>query len=281
MRKLSLSFVVCACAAISFSQVKLGSPAQTVESLVSALESGNVRDAARCVKNAKPSASVKRNLETIPAQGLKFSASLQRPSVKGANAIAFLVLTMTKPGQGSRSINETVKFEKVGSSWLIVAPKSLTSPESVINAVAFMLVNGDKNPIGPDPSNKTSVCMMNIKQLALATMMFNADHDDVFSFKAKDWPNSVMPYIKNKEIFTCPLDKPGTVSYSINTDLLGKHAAVVERPAQTVMIYEGKNRKLLFRHDGKAVVAFADGHARLISKDEAKNLVWKPIKDMK
>ena len=42
------------------------------------------------------------------------------------------------------------------------------------------------------------------------------------------------------------------------------------------MIYEGKNGKLDFRHEGKATVGFADGHAKLIDAQGAKKLRWKP-----
>jgi prepilin-type processing-associated H-X9-DG protein len=41
------------------------------------------------------------------------------------------------------------------------------------------------------------------------------------------------------------------------------------------MLYEGKDGKLNFKHDGKAAVAFADGHAKLVTEEEAKTLIWK------
>ncbi len=275
MRKITLSLVVCAFAALSLSQVKLGSPAQTVQSLVSALESGKVNDAAKCVQNAKPTAQVKRNLETIPSQGVKLVANVQTPTIKGSKATATVTITVRMANQPSRSTTESVEFAKVGNSWLIVAPKTMPSPQSAISGIACMLVNGESSMMRPAQSDKTSVCMMNAKQLGLGCMMYAADYDDVYKFKASGWTNAIMPYIKNKAILTCPLDKPGTISYSFNASLIGKNQAVIGRPAETVMIYEGKNKKLLYRHGGKAVVVFADGHANLVSKEEANNLVWK------
>jgi len=48
------------------------------------------------------------------------------------------------------------------------------------------------------------------------------------------------------------------------------------QPQITVLFYEGANGKLNFRHNGKAAVAFADCHVKLIDAAAAKDLRWKP-----
>jgi len=275
MRKFSLSLVVCVFAAFAVSQVKLGSPAQTIQSFASAIEAGKVDDAAKCVVGAKLTSSVRQTLESVATQGMKIIVTTQTPVINGLKATVPLAVTIRVAHQGSQSLNETVSLKKSGNSWYILAPKGSIPNMSFINSAAYMLVNGDKK-VNPDLSDKTTACMMNAKQLALGCLMYAADYDDVFKFKATGWTNAIMPYIKNKAILTCPLDKPGTISYSFNTSLIGKNQAVIARPAETVMLYEGKNKKLLFRHGGKAVVAYADGHVKLVSKDDAKNLIWKP-----
>jgi prepilin-type processing-associated H-X9-DG protein len=50
--------------------------------------------------------------------------------------------------------------------------------------------------------------------------------------------------------------------------------SAVASPAKTVMIYEGKAGKLDYRHNGRAVVGFMDGHCKLINADEAAGLIW-------
>ncbi len=50
----------------------------------------------------------------------------------------------------------------------------------------------------------------------------------------------------------------------------------MEAPAQTVLLYEGKNMQFDFKHDGRTAVAFADGHAKLLTPEEAKNVFWYP-----
>jgi prepilin-type processing-associated H-X9-DG protein len=110
----------------------------------------------------------------------------------------------------------------------------------------------------------------------MGLMMFAQDWDEVFKLKAATYDKSVFPYVKNTAIFKCPSDESGKVSYSFNAALAGVNLSRVKLPAQTVLIYEGINGKLNFRHAGKAMVGFADGHCKLLTAAEAKKLRWKP-----
>jgi prepilin-type N-terminal cleavage/methylation domain-containing protein/prepilin-type processing-associated H-X9-DG protein len=72
---------------------------------------------------------------------------------------------------------------------------------------------------------RSSACLSNAKQLALGTMMYVQDHDELFpqSVYSMDTPilipgtnarvftvyDAVMPYMKNIEIFVCPSNRPG------------------------------------------------------------------------
>lgn len=119
-------------------------------------------------------------------------------------------------------------------------------------------------------------CISNVKLVALAALMLNQDRKEKFALKAASYKKSLMPYTKNKQIFHCPEDKSGAVSYSFNRNLEGISLYKIDKPAETVMIYEGKNQKLAFRHNGGANVGFVDGHVKWIPKEKAKTLRWKP-----
>ena len=106
--------------------------------------------------------------------------------------------------------------------------------------------------------------------------MYLQDFDEKFAFKAAEFKKVLFPYLKNNTIFHCPSDKPDVDSYSFNANLQGSTLARVKRPAETVMVYEGANGILNFRHAGSANVGFVDGHVKLINKEQAKKLVWKP-----
>lgn len=74
----------------------------------------------------------------------------------------------------------------------------------------------------------------------------------------------------------CPAGQKGAAGYTLNARLAGPRAERVSRPASTVLFYEGKGGVLEFRHDGRAGVVFADGHAALVDSARAKQLRWGP-----
>ena len=102
------------------------------------------------------------------------------------------------------------------------------------------------------------------------------NNDDKFTLKAAAFKKAFYPYLKNNSIFHCPSDKPGVDSFSFNANLQGIALSKVKKPAEMVMVYEGANGVLNFRHGGSANVGFVDGHVKLMTKEQAKNLVWKP-----
>ena len=79
-------------------------------------------------------------------------------------------------------------------------------------------------------------------------------------------------------IFHCPADGDNyeKESYSFNEKLDGVSVAEIAEPANTVLIYEGKDGQLNFRHDCRATVAFVDGRVELINEEQAKTLRWTP-----
>lgn len=69
-----------------------------------------------------------------------------------------------------------------------------------------------------------SSCLSNVKQLALATLMYTSDNDEmlpvnVYSSGGKSirWAEAISPYVKNTQIFLCPTDpKPAGSATSTN-----------------------------------------------------------------
>jgi prepilin-type processing-associated H-X9-DG protein len=100
-------------------------------------------------------------------------------------------------------------------------------------------------------------------------------NQDRFNFDANTWKTAVSPYVADPNAFNCPVVHSGE-AYSFNSALFGANSMAVTEPANTVMIYEGKDQKLDFRHEGMAVVAYVDGHVRAISEYSAQKLKWTP-----
>jgi prepilin-type processing-associated H-X9-DG protein len=101
------------------------------------------------------------------------------------------------------------------------------------------------------------------------------DNDDKFPKSAAKVHDSIFPYTKNRKLWFCP-EHPDMVAFTFNANLLGKTANQVAKPAETVMIYQGHDGKLEYDDEGKAAIAFADGHAKRYAKAQSAQLRWKP-----
>lgn len=125
-------------------------------------------------------------------------------------------------------------------------------------------------------ASKATDCMNNLKQLGLAAMQFVQDYDEKYVLQANTFADYLRPYFRNDDILICPMRPREKNGYTFNVKLEKATLAQIQQPAQTVLIYEGANEKLDFRHDNRAGVAFADGHVQLVTPEEAKNLNWVP-----
>lgn len=85
-----------------------------------------------------------------------------------------------------------------------------------------------------------------------------------------------MPYVKREEPFRCPTHEGAPASYSFNPRLQGLTVARLQRPAATVVFYEGTGGKLDFRHDGLADVVSADGEFHSLAGAQPASLRWLP-----
>lgn len=71
---------------------------------------------------------------------------------------------------------------------------------------------------------RKTVCLSNLKQLALGTMMYVQDYDETFPFRNSSlgadytWGALIQPYVKNKAVAACP-DMPDDVQRQYNTPL--------------------------------------------------------------
>ena len=147
-------------------------------------------------------------------------------------------------------------------------------------------------------------CLSNVKEVALATMMYAQDYDGrlpigVYWYDAEGnllyWVRDALePYIKNKQVIKCPnwpeyqfsyvpnshfgwIQSDGTVVYAAPSFPLGR----VTEPAATILLGECNNSRgipttavtidpgaklIKFeRHNGGANESFCDGHAKWFS----------------
>lgn len=105
--------------------------------------------------------------------------------------------------------------------------------------------------------------LSNVKQLALAAMMYSSDYDDVFPYvqSTKGAFEVIYPYMKSKDLSKSL--NPNGSKILFNMAVAGVNAAVIEDPAETVLFYEDKPWP-----DGERIVAFTDGHVKFLSEEE-------------
>lgn len=117
-------------------------------------------------------------------------------------------------------------------------------------------------------------CRSNVKQIELGMIQYTQDHNDTFPKSAAAYKDAVFPYIKEESVFHCPSDQGGVVDYSMNTKLQGVSMDKIAHPESVVAVYEGKNQTPDFRHNGKAVIGYADGHVEEVPQAQAGSLKW-------
>lgn len=123
---------------------------------------------------------------------------------------------------------------------------------------------------------RLAVCETNVRQIELGLIQYAQDHNEKLPSSAAAYKDAISPYIKSEAVFRCPSQESGGAAYSMNVNLQGKSLDDLAHPEKVVLIYEGQNQTLDFRHEGKAVVGFADGHDKALTQDQAQNLKWKP-----
>lgn len=117
-------------------------------------------------------------------------------------------------------------------------------------------------------------CFAHAKQIALATLMYSADYDDVWPTAA--WQEAVTPYLRDKNTFDCPavVAKGGSGGYAYNSRVVGARSSDLALPTTPVFFDSdaaGPSAISDFslvpkppRHPSGNVVAYGDGHTAFV-----------------
>lgn len=206
---------------------------------------------------------------------------------------------------------DTISFQKEGADWLIVPTdphvfaedllaRKLDAHGAVASLATFLVVPGPF--LAGRTAARAAQCRSHLRLLTICALEFSLDHNGTFKFPANTLEPRLLPYLEKYYAgivkradspyentkanvhalamleFRCPDVDEGDHSYQFNTNLEGIDTLALPliKASKTVLLYEGEKGKLAFRHGGKANVAFLDGTARLVTKEESAALVWKP-----
>lgn len=124
-------------------------------------------------------------------------------------------------------------------------------------------------------AERKATCLSNLKQLALAALMFAQDHNDTLP-NASTWSDDIQPYCKSTDILRCPSDT-NEYSYAMNSKLSGKKIGAITDPTTTVLFFESsagvRNAADPMtsvckppRHGDGNDFAYVDGHVKWVAK---------------
>ena len=262
----------------------LSSPKSAVRSYIGAISEHDTNALIACVKGGKSG-------EALEDFGrLSKSGKLEVKEIVAETEGDSAKVAVEYTGTGLSQV-EILHVVKNGDSWKILpdAPFASTSFNDEQQARLSMtmhplrlfasLVAQDEAVVRATKmarqAAQAAVSLSNSKQLATGMLMYIQDYDEMCPYPAKSYHDLVYPYVKNEGVFKAPLAVEGeTISYSMNRNLEGVSMAAIAEPASTVLLYEGKGQKPLYRYDGKTVIAFADGHAKLLTEEQVKTLAW-------
>lgn len=116
----------------------------------------------------------------------------------------------------------------------------------------------------------------NLHRISLGLKMYEADYDNQINLTPQNYKDGLSTYVRGNVFFTAPGDPVGIISYNLNPNIHGINEEDIKDPQTLVTIYQGHDQKLDFKYAGYTTVSFMDGSVRIISREEAKNLRWKP-----
>jgi prepilin-type processing-associated H-X9-DG protein len=252
-------------------------PEATLRAFMDSLCAGDFNKAVSYVENAKPDASFDSMGQEMKNNQVSYTMSDAQTLINGDQATVKVSGELTSPIQNPLKFNSVVKLHKGDGGWHIVPDGAAweANQGDIINGFSCVLTNPQLLAKSRDMARMVS-CMSNMKQLALGVLDLVQNHGEKYALKAESYKKAILPCVKYEQLFNCPSDPPGPASYAFNPHIAGVALGRITNPAITVILYESKEGKLNFRHDGKAGVAFADGHAAMVTEAESKTLRWKP-----
>jgi prepilin-type processing-associated H-X9-DG protein len=261
-------------------KLDLSSPENTVRSFVWAINNQDMSQARMCVADAEPTERLQPLVESMKTY-LVFSAfSISDLHSYRHNNYATITLGLVEgraiDAEFKNISTERLRLKRAEDRWLIhpqqepqisfwpLPPRPIA--EDILDYFAAKMTNAKFL----QQEKELWQCQSNLKQIGLGIMQYAQDYEEEFP-PLENWQTELLPYVqRNENLFQCAAVKGGK-SYSYNPAFRGATLAAVAAPAQTILLYEGKDQKFDFRHEVNGVkftnILFADGHVKAYSQE--------------
>jgi len=136
-------------------------------------------------------------------------------------------------------------------------------PHPEITKAVYLQDLGIGTGTGVVTASPQTVTVNNAKQMALGLLLYSSDTDDLLPYaqSTEAVRYVIHPYVKNTDVFKTLNPAGGQLVF--NLKLGGVNMAAIEQLAEAPMIYDQNPWP-----DGSRVVAFADGHVSVVSRQE-------------
>lgn len=254
-------------------------PQGTLRAFAAALTKPDLARAATYITDAKPAANLPELAQAMKKHRTDYSIMQLRIAVNGDTATISFLFRVSQPPNLSSSYAWAV-LRRNENAWYIHAPQTLAIPNNVDPFSSFVsLLSGQRLPGEErDDLRRDNITLQGDKfyRLGDAVQMLVADKDGKFALQDSELRRSLLPYLPTLDVMLrYPEDQNAKISF--NTRLTDLPIDKVRDTRRTVMLYEGENGKLDFRHNGRAIVLFVDGHVRYVNAESAKTLLqWSP-----
>jgi len=153
-------------------------------------------------------------------------------------------------------------------------------PQSTTTAIAAQETRSMKSE--PTMSRHTPAAGVNdpiseirVRRMVSDALIYVIDNDGRFPSDPKTFAQSIADDSEST-MAASTVSRTEPNPFTFNTALAGTARIDVDDPKHTVLVYEGYNGHLNYRHNNHALVAFVDGHVENITPRQAMSLKWKP-----
>ena len=200
---------------------------------------------------------------------------IQSSEIAGDDAVVHLVPNFVGPAPVHGMSELQIHLHRSGDVWKLV---SGTGDRNVV---------GDLLEVSRDPARLTKMLaaqdktriLSNMKQIALAVIMFSSDQSDVLQLsqstlkeKLGKYLAQVGKYYRVSNVWLDPDGKPLDVRF--NAELTGKSLTQFEDTSHLAMLTLGPRGNLKF-YGNATPIGFADGHVKFMNRDDLKRVLWK------
>jgi len=248
-------------------------PEAVAKAYLEALAKGDGEAALRCLDPATEGRGAGKLLKDVAGKGASMEQMLTEVLLLPVGTqVQYEGGELVRDGDSARlavmatlALPQTLVLRKAADgTWFV----DLTQSAKASTGLEQPLVLRDLARPAPDD------CMSHLKQLALAVLMWAADHGDTLP-PAKSWGSELQPYLRDLKVCRCPAAPDLACGYSYNLEVAGRKLASIQRPAETVLFYEsglgsldaadrGESQPRPGRHNGGTNRAFVDGHVQFV-----------------